>query len=78
MHETVDLGPQWTLEASDLTVEELYSQRALLRCFRDDVWKVQGRGDAKFLKHRKTDFVIFLLRQGATMKIIAEYFVTLS
>ena len=68
---TVDLGPRWNVETSDLSVEELCSQCAVLRCFRDGAWKVKGRGDAKFLTHRETDFAIFSMRQVATMNFIA-------
>ena len=40
----VDPGPQQTVKTSDVSEEELYSQRAVLQWFRDCAWKVRRGG----------------------------------
>lgn len=57
--------------------EIFWSHRAKL--FRWDVscsaWKERGIGDAKLLKHCKTNKIRFLLRQEKTLKVVANHYV---
>ena len=54
---------------------ELYSQRAKLLRYQDDVRKERGLGDAKLLMHKKTCKVRRLLRQENTRTVVCNFYV---
>ena len=68
----VDL-PDKEVKSGEEETDEIYNVRAKLYRWRDDQWKEREVGQAKILKHKKTQKYSFILRQDATMKLMAFF-----
>ena len=71
----VDL-PDKEIKSGEEETDELLNVRAKLYRWRDGQWKERGIGQAKLLKHKLTGKASFILRQDATMKLMAFFYVT--
>jgi len=71
----VDL-PDKEVKSGEEETDELFNARAKLYRWRDGQWKERGVGQAKLLKHKGTGKISFILRQDATMKLMAFFYVT--
>lgn len=70
----VDL-PDQEVKSGEEETEEVFNARAKLYRWRDAQWKERGVGQAKVLKHKATGKYSFILRQDATMKLMAYFYV---
>ena len=70
----IDL-PDAEVKSGEEETDEIFNVRAKLYRWRDDQWKERGVGQAKVLKHKKTGKYSFILRQDATMKLMAFFYI---
>lgn len=70
----VDL-PDQEVKSGEEETDEVFNVRAKLYRWRDEQWKERGVGQAKILKHKQTHKYSFILRQDATMKLMAFFYI---
>jgi len=72
----IDLGKNVVMETGEENEDLIYKVRAKLFRWRNNEWKERGAGNLKFLRHKETKKIRFLLRQDKTLKLTANFYIS--